>query len=160
MATELRESVTRNTATLLVAQMTASDSVSNKRKRTLSQRAGVLQCAKPFSALHSHSQFAIPWLYRTGSVNLHGASGFVLSRIVFSFITRAQTAQKLHKPANYPHKLTKTAEPWLGGGAAFRRIRTARPRHVGCSSLLPLRVSCGSRRAAFRRPAWRAVFAA
>ena len=21
-------------------------------------------------------------------------------------------------PANYPHKLTKTAEPWLGGGAA------------------------------------------
>jgi hypothetical protein len=43
-------------------------------------------------------------------------------------------------PPNYPHKLTKTAEPWLGGGAAFRRLRTARPRHVGCSSLLPLPV--------------------
>jgi len=23
------------------------------------------------------------------------------------------------KPPNYPHKLTKTAEPWLGGGAAL-----------------------------------------
>src|ERR1043165_2972685 len=35
------------------------------------------------------------------------------------FITRPQIAQKCHKPANYPHKLTKTAEPWLGGGAAL-----------------------------------------
>ena len=84
MAAELRESVTRNTATLLVAQMTAPDSVSNKRKRTLSQRGGVLQCAKPFSVLHSHSQFAIPWPSRTGSGSLHDASGFVLSRICFA----------------------------------------------------------------------------
>jgi hypothetical protein len=50
--------------------------------------------------------------------------------------------------ANCPHKLTKTAEPWLGGGAAFGRLRTARGRHVGCSSLPPLHVSRGSRRAA------------
>jgi hypothetical protein len=52
------------------------------------------------------------------------------------------------KPANSPHKLTKTAEPWLGGGAAFGRLRTARGRHVGCTSLPPLRISRGSRRAA------------
>jgi hypothetical protein len=26
-------------------------------------------------------------------------------------------------PPNYPHKLTKTAEPWLGGGAAFGRLQ-------------------------------------
>src|ERR1051325_1043427 len=61
---------------------------------------------------------------------------------------------------NCPHKLTKTADPWLGGGAAFGRLRTARGRHVGCSSLPPLRVSRGSRRAARGRPAWRAAFAA
>ena len=50
-------------------------------------------------------------------------------------------------PPNSPHKLTKTAEPWLGGEPP-RAARTARPRHVGCSSLLPLRISRGSRRAA------------
>ena len=63
-------------------------------------------------------------------------------------------------PANCPHKLTKTAEPWLGGGAASGRLRTARGRHVGCTWLLPLRVSRRSRRAAQVRPAWRAAFAA
>src|ERR1051325_632580 len=49
---------------------------------------------------------------------------------------------------NCPHKLTKPADPWLGGGAAFGRLRTARGRHVGCSSLPPLRGSGGRRRAA------------
>src|ERR1043165_9169495 len=53
------------------------------------------------------------------------------------------------KPANCPHKLKKTAGP-LAGGAPPRAARTARARHVGCSSLLPLRVGRGSRRAAFR----------
>ena len=51
------------------------------------------------------------------------------------------------KPPNCPHKLTKTAEPWLGGEPP-RAARTARGRHAGCSSLLPLHVSRGSRRAA------------
>ena len=37
---------------------------------------------------------------------------------------------------------------------------TARPRHIGCSSLLPLRASRGSRCAALQMPAWRAAFAA
>jgi len=27
------------------------------------------------------------------------------------------------KPANCPHKLTKAAEPWLGGGAAFGQLQ-------------------------------------
>src|ERR1044071_6611691 len=63
-------------------------------------------------------------------------------------------------PPNCPHKLTKTAEPWLGGGAAFGRLRTARGRHGGCISLPPLHVSRGSRRAARGRPARWAAFAA
>ncbi len=50
-------------------------------------------------------------------------------------------------PANCPHKLTKTAEPWLGGEPP-RAARTARGRHAGCSSLQLLRISRGSRRAA------------
>src|ERR1051325_7601359 len=58
------------------------------------------------------------------------------------------TPRAAQRPPNCPHKLTKTAEPWLGGGAAFGRLRTARPRHVGCCSPPPLRVSRGSRRAA------------
>src|ERR1051325_11410675 len=41
---------------------------------------------------------------------------------------------------NNPHKLTKAAERWLGGGAAFGRLRTAR-RHGGCTSLPPRRAS-------------------
>jgi len=49
---------------------------------------------------------------------------------------------------NDPHKLTKAAERWLGGGAASGRLRTARGRHVGCFWLRPLRVRRRSRRAA------------
>ena len=57
------------------------------------------------------------------------------------------------EPPNYPHKLTKP--PSLGSAAEPPRAApTARPRHVGCSSLLPLRVSRGSRRAASGRAAW------
>src|ERR1044071_8083933 len=63
------------------------------------------------------------------------------------FTVKARGCAK-QDPPNCPHKLTKTAEPWLGGGAAFGRLRTARGRHVGCSSLLLLHVSGGSRRAA------------
>ena len=65
------------------------------------------------------------------------------------FVTNVSNERR-HRPPrpNYPHKLTKAAEPWLGGGAALGRLRTARGRHVGCSSLPPLHVSRGSRRAA------------
>jgi hypothetical protein len=94
VATKLREGVTRNKATLLVARMAASESVNNKRELALSQLATVLHSAKPFSILHSNSQFAIPWPSRTGSVNLHGASGFVLSRI--SVLLRLH-GHKLHR---------------------------------------------------------------
>ena len=118
MASELRESVTRNKARLLLARMTASDSVRNKREHTLLQRAKVVAVCEPFSILHSHSQSAIPWSPQTGSVNLHDASGLSSAESLSCFITRARTTQKLHRPANYPHKLTKAAEPWLGGGAA------------------------------------------
>src|ERR1043165_8394308 len=59
--------------------------------------------------------------------------------MVISSYWRAEEA------SNCPHKLTKTAEPWLGGGAAFGRLRTARTRHGGWRSLLPLRVSRGRR---------------
>jgi hypothetical protein len=51
---------------------------------------------------------------------------------------------------NYPHKLTKTAEPWLGGGAASggselrARVTSAAVRSCHCM------FSRGSRRAAFR----------
>jgi len=53
---------------------------------------------------------------------------------------------------NDPHKLTKAAERWLGGGAAVGGSNCTR-RHVGCISLRPLRVCRGSRRAALRQ-AW------
>jgi hypothetical protein len=48
-------------ATLLVAQMTAAESVS------IAQLAEVLHAAKPFSILHSHSKLEIPWSSRNGS---------------------------------------------------------------------------------------------
>jgi hypothetical protein len=35
------------------------------------------------------------------------------------FVYTATNCTECHKPANCPHKLTKTAEPWLGGGAAL-----------------------------------------
>src|ERR1051325_9581163 len=58
------------------------------------------------------------------------------------------TPRAAQRPPNCPHKLTKTADPWLGGGPPCGRRQPPRPRHVGCSSLPPLRVSRGSRRAA------------
>ena len=63
-------------------------------------------------------------------------------------------------PPNYPHKLTKTAEPWLGGGAALggselhARVTSAAVRSCHCV------VSRGSRRAALLGPARWAAFAA
>src|ERR1051326_1224970 len=69
------------------------------------------------------------------------------TRLSTSLVMPSLNGENL-SPANCPHKLTKTAEPWLGGGAAFGRLRTARGRHVGCSSLPPSHVSRGSRRAA------------
>ena len=48
---------------------------------------------------------------------------------------------------NCPHKLTKAAEPWLGGGAAFGRLQLHARVTSAASSLLPLRVGRGSRRA-------------
>ena len=44
----------------------------------------------------------------------------------------------VEKPPNYPHKLTKTAEPWLGGGAALggselhARVTPAAVRYCYC----------------------------
>src|SRR4029079_6295601 len=35
----------------------------------------------------------------------------------------AVTLPIVRGPSNYPHKLTKAAEPWLGGGAAFGRLQ-------------------------------------
>jgi hypothetical protein len=35
----------------------------------------------------------------------------------------AITLPIVRRPSNYPHKLTKAAEPWLGGGAAFGRLQ-------------------------------------
>ena len=61
---------------------------------------------------------------------------------------------------NCPDKLTKAAEPWLGGGAAFGRLQLHARVTSAASSLLPLRVSRGSRRAALEWPAWKAAFAA
>ena len=68
--------------------------------------------------------------------------------------------RRTEEASNYPHKLTKSAEPWLGGGAAsggselLARVTSAAVRSCYCV------VSRGSRRAASVRPAWRAVFAA
>jgi hypothetical protein len=62
--------------------------------------------------------------------------------------------------ANCPHKLTKAAGPLARRRSRLGRLRTARTRHVGCSSLLPLRVGRGSRRAAPRGQACEAAFAA
>ena len=51
-------------------------------------------------------------------------------------------------PPIFPHKLTKAAEPWLGGGAAFGRLQLHARGTSAAISLLPLRVGRGSRRAA------------
>ena len=82
---------------LLVAPDDPSESANNKREPTLSQLAALLQCVKLFSIMHLHSQFLIPWPSGTSSVNLHGASGAVLSRISvllhYASVNRTETPE-------------------------------------------------------------------
>ena len=118
-------------------------SSSRPRHREGSSSGNVDFCSSPGAAAFAAAR------YRAIARFEHNA------RLKFS-----REAQKSMSRPNCPHKLTKTAEPWLGGGAAFGRLRTARGRHVGCTSLLLLHVSRGSRRAARGRPARRAAFAA
>ena len=47
---------------------------------------------------------------------------------------RRRDAHANDAPVDCPHTLTKTAEPWLGGGAAFGR-RLARRREAGVGAL-------------------------
>jgi hypothetical protein len=65
-----------------------------------------------------------------------------------NFRKRLSATSQYARRANDPHKLTKAAGPLARRRSRLGRLRTARTRHVGCSSLLPLRVSRGSRRAA------------
>src|SRR4029079_3051527 len=53
-------------------------------------------------------------VFRGSSYNRH-SENMVLWRV-------AVTLPIVRGPSNYPHKLTKAAEPWLGGGAAFGRL--------------------------------------
>ena len=82
---------------LPVAPDDPSESANNKREPTLSQLAALLQCVKLFSIMHLHSQFLIPWPSGTSSVNLHGASGAVLSRISvllhYASVNRTETPE-------------------------------------------------------------------
>src|ERR1043165_5673926 len=51
-----------------------------------------------------------------------------------------QKTVQITKLANYPHKLTKTAEPWLGGGAALGGSELQARGTSAAISLPPLRV--------------------
>ena len=106
---------------MLVPEMPASEFVNIKPPDALAV-AAVSQSAKASSILHSHTQYPIPWSSRIVSVIFTVQVASSSAESLSCFITRAQIAQKRHKPANYPHKLAKTAEPWLGGGAAFGRL--------------------------------------
>src|ERR1051325_10939211 len=52
-----------------------------------------------------------------------------------------------NEPANYPHKLTKTAEPWLGGSELHARVTSAAVRscHFVLVAAAAAPLSCGRR---------------
>jgi len=46
-------------------------------------------------------------------------AGSAAERATAGFLYRALSSRTAATAPNCPHKLTKTAEPWLGGGAAL-----------------------------------------
>src|ERR1043166_8108835 len=79
-----------------------------------------------FCTLRSHSQFCIR-IRNSQFRGLPAPAVLIFTVRVASssaeslscFVYTATNCTECHKPANCPHKLTKTAEPWLGGGAAL-----------------------------------------